>query len=401
MATQFSGGTPVNATFPGTYKCLIMQGIITNLLTAGWNFLPMSTGGSPGSYGLATMGNGGVSTVTLTVATGVVNWTSHGFLGGERVMFQHAVNAGATLPTGIAVNNWYYVKYVNANSFNVAATYGGANIAFTGSTTGTVYCYSAYVLMYSATQSSVTNPATIRICDNGGTCLNITIQNYACTMFANNGIIQGSGNGRYYGAQLQPFLFINYQIIATRYQFFVFTPGTNASNRSYAHAGMLFVPSFLATVTDHSFVFADTCDGETTNYCSCFRNVVTMGYNNTPNFQFIWNDNVCEGDNIISAANNSYAGWPNTLIMVCAYWQSSQGQYRWANDTYNTSDVLLTCGLNTYGMEGKIKGQFYDLIYIPEAFALDTTDTFNGHTWQNLTNNNQSIPRGGMWVPIT
>ena len=226
MATQFSGGTYINTTFAGTYKCNIMQALLQNLCTngtnAGWTNQAMSTGNSPGSWGL-TMGPGNVSTVTLTIANpGVVNWTSHGFLGGERVMFQASVNTGGFLCSGIAVNTWYYVKYINANSFNVSNSYNGGNIQFTGSTGGTIWCYSAYLLLATATQPTVTNPAVIRIQDNGGTCINITIQNYAGTLIGNNGINQGSGSGRYYGGSLQPITYCNYQLIATRYQFTCF-----------------------------------------------------------------------------------------------------------------------------------------------------------------------------------
>ena len=109
MATQFSGGSIINTTFNGKYKCLIMQGIMNALISAGWSLQPMSQGGSSGTYG-QTFGPGNISTVTLTLASpGVVNWANHGFLGGERVMFQNDVNSGATLPTGLAVGYFSYV----------------------------------------------------------------------------------------------------------------------------------------------------------------------------------------------------------------------------------------------------------------------------------------------------
>ena len=54
--------------------------------------------------------------------------------------------------------------------------------------------------------------------------------------------------------------------------------------------------------------------------------------------------------------------------------------------------------------ECKIRGQFYDMMYVAEAVAIDTSSAFTatGHTFFNLTNNwtqvSGNAPRGGMWV---
>ena len=392
MATQFSGGSIINTTFNGNYKCLIMQGIMNALISAGWSLQPMSQGGSSGTYG-QTFGPGNISTVTLTLASpGVVNWANHGFLGGERVMFQNDVNSGATLPTGLAVNTYYWVHYVNANSFNVSPTsYATAVANFTGSTTGTIYCYSSYILLQSATQSNVTNPIVIRLNDFGGSGILTTVQNYAGTLIGNL--------SRYYGGCLQPCTFGNFQIVATRYQFFCFTQGNQQNNRSYTHAGMLYIPSFLTGVTDEGFVFGDTIDSETNGIYNCWRNTLSFGQNSTSNCSHIWNQNLCEIGNNNTGAYN--AGMLTPLVLAPPYWPQNDSHFRWANDWFNTSDILLSCGLNTINQEGKIRGQFFDVVYIPEAFAIDSTTTFNGHTWQNLTNNQTGLPRGGVWVTIT
>jgi len=73
-------------------------------------------------------------TVTLTIATpGVVNWTAHGLADGQPISFATT----GTLPTGLVAGTTYYVKTPLANSFNVAATPGGAAIAFSGAQSGT------------------------------------------------------------------------------------------------------------------------------------------------------------------------------------------------------------------------------------------------------------------------
>jgi microcystin-dependent protein len=58
-------------------------------------------------------------TITVTIASpGVVTLTSHGLAEGDAVYF---TTTGA-LPTGLTANTTYYVKYVNANTFQLAST---------------------------------------------------------------------------------------------------------------------------------------------------------------------------------------------------------------------------------------------------------------------------------------
>lgn len=73
------------------------------------------------------------ATVTITIASpGVVTWTSHGFSAGMAVVFS---TTGA-LPTGITAGTTYYTLNVAANTFQVAASAGGAAINTTGSQSG-------------------------------------------------------------------------------------------------------------------------------------------------------------------------------------------------------------------------------------------------------------------------
>jgi hypothetical protein len=74
------------------------------------------------------------SAVTMTIAApGVVTWTAHGLLEGTPIKLQ---TTGA-LPTGLTAGVTYYVKYINANTFNLAATPGGTAITTTGTQSGT------------------------------------------------------------------------------------------------------------------------------------------------------------------------------------------------------------------------------------------------------------------------
>lgn len=85
------------------------------------------------------------ATATMTIASPcVVTWTSHGCSDGDPIYF---TTTGA-LPTGLSTNTVYFVKYIDANTFNLAATPGGSSINTSGSQSGThtaVAC-SQYIL---------------------------------------------------------------------------------------------------------------------------------------------------------------------------------------------------------------------------------------------------------------
>lgn len=74
------------------------------------------------------------ATCTMTIASPcVVTLAGHGYLGGETIML---ATTGA-LPTGLSQNTIYYIKYIDANTFNLSLTSGGANINTSGSQSGT------------------------------------------------------------------------------------------------------------------------------------------------------------------------------------------------------------------------------------------------------------------------
>lgn len=74
------------------------------------------------------------STFTVTIASpGVVTWNSHGLTDGARV----TLSTTGALPTGLAAATTYYVINSTANTFQLAATRGGAAINTSGSQSGT------------------------------------------------------------------------------------------------------------------------------------------------------------------------------------------------------------------------------------------------------------------------
>ncbi len=82
--------------------------------------------------------SGKTSAVTISAASpGVVGWVYHGLAEATPITF---TNSGGALPTGLVAGTTYYVKTPLADSFNLAATPGGAAINTTGgSGTHTAY----------------------------------------------------------------------------------------------------------------------------------------------------------------------------------------------------------------------------------------------------------------------
>ncbi len=123
------------------------------------------------------------ATVTLTIASpGVVNWTGHGLSNGDGFVF---ATTGA-LPTGIIAGKPYFVRVLDANSFNIASTpESSVGLGFTGSQSGvqTAYCINVY-------STNTTNPRTNALVTPSGTDL---ICSGADNTFLWLGTVQASG----------------------------------------------------------------------------------------------------------------------------------------------------------------------------------------------------------------
>jgi hypothetical protein len=75
--------------------------------------------------------------VTLTTSpAAVVTWPSHSLSTGNTVAFE--VSAGGTLPTGITADTPYFITVIDANTFSISATSGGALVGIGGTTSGTI-----------------------------------------------------------------------------------------------------------------------------------------------------------------------------------------------------------------------------------------------------------------------
>lgn len=95
--------------------------IVMDTVTSAVNELTVSNAASPAVTATMTIAAPAVVTVAATPPSGTpVVFTSTG-----------------TLPTGVVSGTTYFVKYINATTFNIAATTGGTSITTTGSQSGT------------------------------------------------------------------------------------------------------------------------------------------------------------------------------------------------------------------------------------------------------------------------
>lgn len=380
MAIPFSGGTKVNQTFTGASRAGILDGLKTNLPTAGWTSRAYSQVGG---------GVGNVGTFTVTIASpGVVTFNSHGFENNDVVILQ---TTGA-LPTGLSVNTRYFVRNKAANTFELSTTSGGSSINTTGSQSGTHTLNSESFLWESAVQANVTNPIRIRAKDNRGNCIQFTVENSAGTVAGTS----GTGNGQ--GGCLLPAAAKTFRILASQFHFMCFTPGVSAA-REFIHCGMPYVPTDLTGVTDIGFVMSNTQNDGSSSSVPCLRfgPFTCVGSNTPQSNSAIYQTNLFE-----QVQDTNHSG--SLQILVLGNFTDAGGSYigtsayRWANDAKRLSEVLISWGLTSNTDEGKIKGNIYDLAHIADNFAIDSTDTFNGHTWFCLSNGAAgSFLRGGMW----
>lgn len=104
--------------------------------------------------------NATATTVTMSIATpGIVSWPSHTFVVGDTIMF---TTTGA-LPTGITANTVYYIQSViSGTNLTIAATKGGAALAFSGTQSGTHTGYQRPRRRFTVAGAPSTNPAWAR-----------------------------------------------------------------------------------------------------------------------------------------------------------------------------------------------------------------------------------------------
>lgn len=102
-------------------------------------------------------------TATFTAAvTDIVTSTGHGLIEGHQVV----LTTTGTLPAGLSLATYYFVKYIDANTFYLSTTLGGAavNVTDTGSGTHT-WTKRNVITKIHATQDNASATMTLKIID--------------------------------------------------------------------------------------------------------------------------------------------------------------------------------------------------------------------------------------------
>lgn len=101
------------------------------------------------------------ATFTTAFGTDIVTSTGHGLLEGHQVIL---TTSAADLPAGLTTGVYYFVKYIDANTFYLSLTLGGATIDITDNGTGThTWTRRNVISKCVATQASATETLTLKI----------------------------------------------------------------------------------------------------------------------------------------------------------------------------------------------------------------------------------------------
>lgn len=134
------------------------------------------------------------TTVTISIANpGVITWAAHGLVANQPIVLK---TTGA-LPTGLVAGRRYYVvgASITTNTFEVAATPGGAAIATTGTQSGVQTGAGPNVFQFSCLDDASNSPTSYLITGshvNGIDMSGATFSNAA--MFGTNWLIDPVGN---------------------------------------------------------------------------------------------------------------------------------------------------------------------------------------------------------------
>lgn len=245
------------------------------------------------------------------------------------------------------------------------------------------------LVMQSATTPQGLN-CQIKVKDNGGTCVAVSIQNVAGTKVGANSTTAGM--------QLNPGASSKtYRMVANQYQAFIWT-ATPTPAREFAAWGVPSLPTFLNTViTEAIWACGNSLSDSSSTIPTSFRtrlDSVTPNVGNWCNTQVI-----CNG-NMVEVANGSAPGASSLgTLQFCPpgdNFGENVKMFRWHDDSANIVDALIGWGLTASNVEAKIRGQLWDAALSSESYAGDLTTTFDSHNWIVITDGNGGV--GGQFA---
>jgi hypothetical protein len=242
-------------------------------------------------------------------------------------------------------------------------------------------------LLESATTPTAANLIRVRIrTANLTNCVCINMQNVAATKVSQNYFIL-------------PAALKTFRIIANKYQFFVFTPGTSAA-REFVACGVPWIPTFLHGVMtdDLGWISGNGLSDTSTTVQVSFRTSLHCAGSNLGYSSGIVNGSLFD-------FAGSGIGGPGGMRLVTQVGGNVQdtNAFRWHDDSLQLVDPLIAWGLTSaVSDEAKIRGQLWGAVIVTDAFAADTTlASVDGHSWLGITNANggsTSAARGTLFL---
>jgi len=252
------------------------------------------------------------------------------------------------------------------------------------------------LIMQSATTPQALN-MQIKVKDNAGTCVTISIQNVSGTKVGSNSTTAGIMLNP--GASSK-----TYRIVANKYQAFIWTP-TPTPAREFAAFGVPFIPTFLVgTITEAMWLQGNAGADTSTTLLKSWRtclDTVQSGTGLATNVQVLCNGNLWENDN--TSAPSTGLGFPK-LVPANVNDASGPSCYTWHDGSSNLSDALVGWGLAALTSLAQIRGQLWDGMIASDAYTGDLTTSADSHNWIVITDNNVGITsalhRGTLFLAI-
>lgn len=248
--------------------------------------------------------------------------------------------------------------------------------------------------IYRSVATAAGNQIKVRVW-TGTNCVRIRMMNTAETIAQTD------------SCYLYPSTSTSYQIIANRYQFVIFVPGS-VSSRNFVIASSIYIPPHLVSfgLTTAAIILGDgQTDTDTSNSVGSFRTTLNArgdtGFAPSQGWSIL--NSTAVDYNAIAADSNSHPGLPALVSFQSSAIHEVSG-YRWHDNSALIVEPLIAWGAPDIDEEAKIRGQLWDSVIVTESFPQDTTATIDSRTFFNLTNNcdgSATLPasmRGSLWV---
>jgi hypothetical protein len=231
------------------------------------------------------------------------------------------------------------------------------------------------------------NQAVVRILDPGsGNCAQLTLYNVGLNLIQTG------------ACYLLPFTGKVWRVIDNKYKFFIFVTGSILP-REYVCFSCIYIPPFLtSSLSTAAFIMGNGRSDSDTGFGfssgpngAIFRSALGPSSSQT-NYQqngafltnnYMWSSsNVADGNGNAGGTAQIFA--PHSLTTFSGQF-NSQFVYRYHDMSLHISDPLIAWGTTSYTDEPTIKGQVWDMAILHEQFQMDSSFSFDGRNYWNLT----------------